>query len=135
MPEELALTRLQLEILKLLWDRGEATVVEVQEGLPGSRLALSSVATLLSRMEKRGVVAHRTEGRQFVYTAAVPRQRVQQSLVGELAQLGERLFAGDMASLVSTLLDEAEVSPEELARIRAMVVEAEEARRRLEESK
>ena len=135
MADELALTRLQLEILKLLWDRGEATVVDVQEGLPGSsRLALSSVATLLSRMEKRGVVAHRTEGRQFVYTAAVPRQRVQQSLVGELAQLGERLFAGDMASLVSTLLDEAEVSPEELARIRAMV-EAEEARRRREGSK
>ena len=133
MPADLALTRLQLDILRLLWDRGEATVAEVQDALPGQRLALSSVATLLSRMEKRGVVAHRSEGRQYVYRAAVPRQRVQQSLVGELAQLGERLFAGDMASLVSTLLDEAEVSPEELARIRTMV-EAEEARRRREET-
>ena len=134
MPDDLALTRLQLDILRLLWDRGEATVAGVQDGLPGQRLALSSVATLLSRMEKKGVVAHRTEGRQFVYRAAIPRQRVQQSLVGELAHLGERLFAGDMASLVSTLLDEAEVSAEELARIRAMV-EAEEARRRREETK
>jgi predicted transcriptional regulator len=132
MAEELALTRLQLDILRLLWERGEATVVEVQEALPGQRLALSSVATLLSRMEKRGIVAHRTAGRQYVFRAAVPRQRVQQSLVGELAQLGERLFAGDMASLVSTLLDEAEVDTDELARIRAMV-EAEEARRRRED--
>jgi predicted transcriptional regulator len=132
MAEELALTRLQLDILRLLWERGEATVVEVQEALPGQRLALSSVATLLSRMERRGIVEHRTAGRQFVYRAAVPRQRVQQSLVGELAQLGERLFAGDMASLVSTLLDEAEVDSDELARIRAMV-EAEEARRRSKE--
>jgi BlaI family penicillinase repressor len=129
MAEELALTRLQLEILRHLWEHGEATVADVQDALrPRQALALSSVATMLSRLEKRGAVAHRTDGRQFVYSASVPRQAVQQSLVGELAQLGERLFGGDMASLVSTLLDEAEVSGEELARIRAMI-DAAEARR------
>ncbi|MEO7965492.1 MAG: BlaI/MecI/CopY family transcriptional regulator, partial [Gemmatimonadaceae bacterium] len=60
------LTDLQLAIVRLLWDRGECTVVDVQDGLlPERPLAQTTVATLLSRLEKRGVVSHRVAGRQF----------------------------------------------------------------------
>ena len=59
------LTELQLEILDVIWERGESTVAEVAEALLERRaLAITTVATLLSRLQKRGVLTHRTEGRQ-----------------------------------------------------------------------
>ena len=66
------LSDLQLAILRILWAEDEATVARVQAALSEERdLALTTVATLLSRLEGRGVVTRRTEGRQFVYRAAV----------------------------------------------------------------
>lgn len=116
------LTELQLGIMKVLWERGEATVVEVQEVLSAEReLAQSTVSTLLSRMEKKGVVAHRTEGRQYVYRPAVEESRVRRSLVAEFSELAGRLFEGDMTALVSHLLAAREVDSAELARVRALI--------------
>lgn len=117
--EAKGLTELQIAILRVLWARDEATVAEVQEGLAGERaLAQTTVATLLSRLERRGVVIRRTEGRQYVYRAGVSEGEVRRSMLGEL---GERLFGGDVAAMVSQLLGSAPIDAEELARIRAAV--------------
>ncbi len=113
------LTHLQVDLLEVLWDREEATVAEVQEALLGNRvLATSTVATLLSRLEKRGVVAHRADGRQYVYRAQVTRQEVRDSMVSALTY---RMFSGDVAELVSHLLTEAETSPGDLARVKRLI--------------
>ncbi len=113
------LTHLQVDLLEVLWDREEATVAEVQETLLGNRgLATSTVATLLSRLEKRGVVAHRADGRQYVYRAQVTRQEVRDSMVSALTY---RMFSGDVAELVSHLLTEAETSPGDLARVKRLI--------------
>src|SRR5512143_1144068 len=70
-PEIHQLTELQIGLLRVLWDRGEATVAEICDALRPSRaLAPTTVATLLSRLERRGVVRHRTVSRQFIYAAA-----------------------------------------------------------------
>ena len=113
------LTDLQVDLLEVLWDREEATVAEVQEALLGTRgLATSTVATLLSRLEKRGVVAHRADGRQYVYRAQVSREQVRDSMVSALTY---RMFSGDVAELVSHLLTEAETSPGDLARVKRLI--------------
>ena len=113
------LTELQLAVRRVLWVRGEATVVEVQDTLHGERpLALTTVATLLSRLEKRGVVAYRQEGRTYVYRALVTEDAVRASMVSELA---EQLFHGDVTGLVSQLLTSAEVGAEDLAKVRELV--------------
>jgi BlaI family transcriptional regulator, penicillinase repressor len=113
------LTDLQIDILDVIWNRGEATVAEVQEALLETRaLAMTTVATLLSRLEKRGVVAHRTEGRQFVYRPAVTREQVRESMVSALTS---RMFRGDVAALVSHLLTEAEISPGDLAQVERLI--------------
>ena len=63
---------LQLRIMKALWGRREASVAEVLEALgPGAGLAYTTVATMLRKMEARGLVEHRGEGRRFLYRAAV----------------------------------------------------------------
>lgn len=119
---EYGLTDLQLEIMAVLWQRGEASVVEVREALePERELAHTTVSTLLSRLEKRGVVSRRKEGRQYVYEPAVAEERVQRSVVNEIGEVADRLFAGDVADLVTHLLADSDVGAEDLARVKAMI--------------
>jgi predicted transcriptional regulator len=117
------LTELQIDLLDVLWEHGEASTAEVCAALqPHRGLALSTVATLLSRLEKKGVVEHRKEGRQYVYRARVSRGDVRRSMVRDLTR---SLFGGDPAALVQHLVAAHEVQGGELDRIRALLDEAE----------
>lgn len=117
-----SLTKLQLAIVDVLWVRGEATVVEVHDELRrGGRVAQSTVAKLLSRLEDKGVVSHRVEDRQYVYRAVVSREQIRQSVVSEFSELTDRLFSGDVALLVNQLLSRHDAKPDELARAREII--------------
>ena len=117
-----ALTELQLAIMKVLWDRGEAGVQELHESLLRERrVAQSTIATLLSRMEKRGLVGRRAEGRQHLFRALVDEAQVRRSVVADFASLAGRLFEGDVATMVSHLLTARDVEAEDLERIKAVV--------------
>jgi BlaI family penicillinase repressor len=121
MSETHQLTDLQIAIMRVLWERGQATVAEICDALrPDRPLALTTVATLLSRLEKRGVVSHETRARQYVYRALVSESDVRRSMVSELT---ERLFDGDVAEMMSHLLTGREISPGDLDRIKAMLDE------------
>lgn len=110
---------LQLAILRVLWTRAEATAAEVHAALQQDRgLAPTTISTMLAKMEGRGLVEHRAEGRRFVYRALVTEDQVTRSVVGEIK---ERLFRGDAAALVSHLLNEHEVSADELRRLKALI--------------
>ena len=122
MQETVGLTGLQLSILRVLWERGEATTQDVWEHLKKRRqLALTTVATIMSRLERKRVLTHRREGRQYVYRATVTRSEVRRSKVRELT---ENLFGGDPAELVHHLVRADDVDADELERIRAMLDEA-----------
>jgi BlaI family penicillinase repressor len=113
------LTAPQVGILRVLWQRSEATVLEIQQALrPERPLAATTIATLLSRLEKRGLVAYRTEGRQYVYRAVLQERDAQQHALVEVTQ---GLFAGDIGTLVSQLLSSHEVRPGDLARVRDLI--------------
>jgi BlaI family penicillinase repressor len=117
------LTELQITILRLLWARGEASVAEIWEALHAERgLAQTTVATLVTRLERRGVVSRRAESRQYLYRALVTEAEVQRSMVEELT---ERLFEGDVTALVNHLLTSQEIAPGDLARLRTMIDAAE----------
>jgi BlaI family penicillinase repressor len=128
-----SLTELQLMIMTVLWERKEATVLDIHDALRNERrIAQSTVATLLSRMEEKGVVARREEGRQFVYRATVSPDQVRHSVVSEFAGLTSRLFSGNVASLVSQLISVNETDPADLARAREII---EQKERQLKKSK
>lgn len=110
---------LQLAIMRVLWARGEAAVADVHADLEPERgLAPTTISTMLSKMEDKGVVAHRTEGRRFIYRPTVSESEVQRAMLSELTQ---RLFLGDVTAVVSTLLDEREVDRGELAALRDLI--------------
>ena len=116
-----ALGDLQLAIMRVLWQSQEATVAQVHSALlPDRGLAPTTIATMLVKMEKKGIVRHRTEGRRFVYSPTVTEDEVRRSMVGELT---ERLFAGGVAALVSHLLDEHEANPEEIRALKRLIAE------------
>jgi predicted transcriptional regulator len=119
---EHGLTELQLDIMGVLWERGEATAIEVREALrPKRELAQTTVSTLLSRLERRSLITHRMEGRQYVYRAQVEEARVRRSVVSGFSEMADRLFAGDLAAMVTQLLDESDVDAADLARVREMI--------------
>src|SRR5207248_9906870 len=120
-PQPRQRTALAPATLPVRWARGEPTVHDIWEPLHAERgLAQTTVATMLSRLERRGVVTRRAppESRHYHYRAAVTEREVQHSIVGELT---ERLFDGDVTALVQHLLTAEDVSPGDIARIRDMI--------------
>ena len=112
------LTALQLAVMQVLWSRDEASVTYVQRAMTGRRLALTTVATLLVRLEQRGLVSHRAEGRQYIYRSRVSPAEVRETVTRELLR---NLFDGDVAAFVSQLLDSRKLTREELADLQRLV--------------
>lgn len=120
---EVSLSELQLALMRQLWARGEAgeaSTAEVVEGLRAEQrpLAHTTVATLLTRLEKRGLLAARREGRGLVYRALVSEAQVQRSMVSGLLS---NLFEGKASALLSHLLQESEIGDADLAQMRALL--------------
>ncbi len=124
-------TERELQILKVLWERGEATVREVyevlREDLP---IVQNTVQAFLRVMEQKGFVTHRVDGRSFVYKARIARDSTSRSLISGLLST---LFDGALDQLVASAFDAKRPDPEELARLRSLIDAAESkvaARRR-----
>lgn len=120
---EVSLSELQLALMRQLWARGaagEASTADVAEALRAEQrpLAHTTVATLLTRLEKRGLVAARREGRGLVYRALVSEAQVQRSMVSGLLS---NLFEGKASALLSHLLHESEIGDADLAQMRALL--------------
>lgn len=120
-PAEVHLSQLQLAVMRTLWATGEASTAQVAAALaPRRGLAHTTVATLLTRLEKRGVVALRREGRQLVYRALITEPEVKRSMVAEMIAT---LFRGDAGALASHLVHDSEITPGDMKRIRAMLAQ------------
>jgi BlaI family transcriptional regulator, penicillinase repressor len=112
---------LQLRIMKVLWGRGEATVANVHQALAGEGdLAYTTMATMLRKMEARGLVRHRIAGRSFVYRPAVAADAVTRGMADHLL---DRLFEGSLADMLGHLLTNREVSREELSKLQRLIAQ------------
>jgi predicted transcriptional regulator len=112
---------LQLKIMQVLWEQQEATVSQVLAALGDyGELAYTTVATMLRKMETRGLVGHRTEGRSFIYRPRVAAQDVSRSMADHLV---DRLFEGRLLDVVNHLLTTREVSREELRQLECLIAE------------
>ena len=121
MKRAIRLGDLQLAIMRHLWRLEEASVNDVHRGLYEERgLAPTTIATMLRKMEEKGVVTHSTEGRKFIYRPTVTEKRARRSMV---EQLTDRLFSGNVAELVSHLLEEHEVDEVELRQLQQLIEE------------
>ena len=112
----------QREIMEIVWERGEATATEVRRILARTRkVARNTVRTLIERMEDKGWLAHRAEGRTFLYAAARPRH---DTIGQKVREIVETVCGGSPEALVSALIDYRGLRPDELERIRQLLDQA-----------
>jgi predicted transcriptional regulator len=113
---DIALSELQIAVVRVLWRNGETSVTDIAKVLGDERgLKHTTVATLLTRLEKRGVVEQRREGRQLIYRALVSESQVRRSMVADLVG---NLFGGDSRELVAHLVRESDLAPGDLENLR-----------------
>lgn len=118
-------TKRELQILEVLWARGEATVREVHEALRDDLpIVQNTVQAFLRIMEQKGLVTHREEGRSFVYRAVLRRDRTGKEL---LSGLLHGVFDGALDRLVASALAVKRPSADELERLRELLRTAEAA--------
>jgi predicted transcriptional regulator len=102
--------------MKILWRRGESAVTDLVSALPEDEpLAYNSVLTTIRILEQKGYVAHRQEGRAFVYKPAVAEDEASRS---EVRNVLGRFFGNSREQLVLSLLGDDEISSEELQRLK-----------------
>jgi predicted transcriptional regulator len=117
----------ELEILRVLWERGPSTVREVHEALGDSRrIGYTTVLKLLQIMTEKGLVRRDETERAHVYEARAPREETENLLVGDLL---DRAFAGSASALVLRALSAKKASAQDLVKIRKLLDELEGDRR------
>jgi predicted transcriptional regulator len=128
MPEKVVPTERELDILKVLWDRGEATVRDVYEELR-ERLPIvqNTVQALMRTMEEKGLARHRLEGRTFIYRPTYEREQTTQHLA---EQLLTRAFDGAIDQLVQSVLSLRQPTKEELTKLEELLAQAKAKRRK-----
>ncbi len=113
------LTDQQLAIMGVVWARGEATAHEIHQALePTAGLARGTIGTMLHRLERQGILAHRSEGREFWYRATVSRDEV---MAARLNGLVGGLFGGDLSAMVSFAVSKSETRKGDLQKLRKLL--------------
>jgi len=107
----------ELEIMKVIWEVGEATAREIQERLPGER-HYNSVLTIIRVLERKGHLTHRQQGKAHVYRA---RQQPEKSRSRVLGHLIKQVFGGSAASLVLHLIETGDLTEEDLREVRSQI--------------
>lgn len=118
-----ALSDSQLQIMHVVWDKGEVTLADVWTELTKSKpVAKNTVQTLMSRMVEKGWLTYRQEGNSFVYWATQERAATHRHLVHRMIDVA---FRGSTEGLLLSLFDGKELTPEQADRLRALIDEAE----------
>lgn len=110
----------ELDALKVLWDRGEATVRDLCDALNarGADLAYTTVLSLLQVMEQKGLVEHRRDGKAYVYLPLVERERTFRDLAGGFL---DRVFDGAVSEYLVHALESRKLTAGELSELEAMI--------------
>lgn len=116
-------TDAELGILRVLWRIGPATVREVHSALDGRAEGYTTVLKLLQIMHQKGLVSRDESERAHVYTPVVEKNVAQEQMLGDFVQ---RVFEGSREQLVLQALGSGRTTPEELAKIRALLDELEQ---------
>jgi BlaI family penicillinase repressor len=123
--ETTALTKLELQIMQVIWKlgagnvKGACSVKEVQEGLP-QQLAYTTVQTMLNILERKGKLRRKLRGRAYVYSATVTEARASRHAVRDLV---DRMFGGSADELVMSLIKSRQIDPRRIAELSRLLEE------------
>lgn len=112
-------TELELEILKVLWRIGPATVRQIRDELAAMRdLAYTTVMTMMTIMDTKGYVTRVKDGRSFIYEATYQEQKASKNMLQDVV---DRLFGGSTKAVMQHLIETSELDEAELKQIRSLI--------------
>ncbi|MCY2966850.1 MAG: BlaI/MecI/CopY family transcriptional regulator [Planctomycetota bacterium] len=127
MTDRPGLSKGEMEVARVLWSLGSASVRQVHEAFPPDReIDFATVQTYLRRLETKGYVTGEIQGRTRVYTPCVQPQSVIRESIHDFV---DRLFGGETLPLVRQLIEEGDVSTDELAELRRLITRLEKQRK------
>jgi predicted transcriptional regulator len=116
------LTDGEARLMAILWEKGRATVAEVQAALKGGhRVTYSTVQTMLRILESKGYVRHEKAGRAFIYRPILDERQARRRA---LRHVLSRLFHDSPSLLVLNVLEDERLDPEELERLKQIIRDA-----------
>ena len=114
-----AMSPAETEILRLVWQLNDATVQQIQDALPAKRtIAYKTVQTLLRRLEEKGYVKHRIEGKAYLFFPAIKRKAVVKRTVLDFL---DRLFGGDPRPLMQFLAEDGRIDAKDIEELRKLI--------------
>jgi BlaI family penicillinase repressor len=115
---DLHLTQRELDIMSVLWERGEATVTEVRDQVDPD-LAYTSISSMIRMLEMKGYVSHRRgEGKTHVYFPVIDAETAGESALGRVLN---KIYGGSPIKLLAHLMEQNRLSDKELARMRELL--------------
>ena len=121
MAKKRKLSPANLEIMKIIWDKGEVTINDVVDALNSLRadnLRRTTVQVQMNRLEEYGWLKHRKKGRTHIYYSVVGKQKTRREILKDVTH---RVFGGSRADLVKCLLEDSDVSPQDLKELRNLL--------------
>lgn len=109
---------LQKAVMEIVWQLGEASVNQVRAKLSRRKLAYTTILSVMQKLDKTGWLTHREEGRAYIYRPAVTRAEAGRSSLREFIN---RVCGGDPIAMFQHLLDDEELSADDLAELRKMI--------------
>jgi predicted transcriptional regulator len=122
--KHIPLTKLELQLMQVIWRRGAGTVGEVQNSLD-QQLAYTTVQTMLNILLRKGKLKRQLRGRAFVYSAAVTEEKASTNALKDLI---DRMFDGSSEELVMSLIKSRQLDPEKIAELTRRLEEEEGSR-------
>jgi len=120
--KEKTLTDLELAIMEIVWQKGQATVRDVYEAIQPIRpLAYNTILTVLTKLKEKGIVSSQPQGKAYLYTPLVSETEAAKR---SITKVMEQFFAGSARSLVAHLIETRSVKPDELEQLKQLVDEA-----------
>src|SRR5262245_61823700 len=117
-----ALTDAEARVMSVLWEKQSATVADVVDGLKKKRpVTYSTAQTMLRILETKGYVTHEKVARAFIYRPIVDERQARRRALRHLVR---RLFNGSPSLLVLNVLDDKDIDPEELKRVKKLIEDA-----------
>ncbi|UCE41856.1 MAG: BlaI/MecI/CopY family transcriptional regulator [Candidatus Aminicenantes bacterium] len=110
-----------LEIMKVIWEKGEVSINDVVDAINAkrkSKIRRTTVQVQMNRLEDYGWLKHTERGRTYIYSAVVEKQKTRREI---LEDIKNRVFGGSRAELVKCLIEDADVSAEEIKELRALL--------------
>ena len=112
------LTRLELQIMQVLWNNGPSTVQAVQQSLPGDQLAYTTVQTMLNILQRKGKVKRKLLGKAYEYRPVLSRDKALREAASDML---DRMFGGSVEALLMSLVKSNQLDTDRLAKVQKLI--------------